>query len=214
MQTQFLLPPPLPKPATRIRLTLAQKADEARSFLSGATVPQVRRKFQCCARTAKYIKEKATDIVKSAETSPLALQHKTLRFVKYPDIEVRLYNFVQVARAARLPFTRLTLTARALSIKEKLLGSATDEKLRKRRSAFGASSTWLTNFVSRHALPSTHLHEDASSVRVSEVAADIDTQRYRLLQFRPEFIFNMDETGLFFQLFPKRTYVLPGEDRQ
>ena len=190
-------------PATRIRLTLAQKADAARSFLSGATVPQVRRTFQCCARTAKYIKANATEIVKSAETSPLALQHKTIRFVKYPDIELRLYDFVQVARAARLPVTRLTLTARALSIREKLLGSATDETLRKRLSAFGASSSWLTNFVSRHALRSTHLHGEAGSVRVSEVAADIDTLRNRLLQFRPEYIFNMDETGLFLSCFPK-----------
>ena len=88
------------------------------------------------------------------------------------------------------------------------------ETLRKRLSAFGASGSWPPNFVSRHALRSIHLHGEESSVGVSEVAADIDTPRYRLLQFRPEFIFNMDETGLFFKLFPKIAYVLPGEDHK
>lgn len=47
--------------------------------------------------------------------------------MRYSDIEVRLFDFVQVARTARLPVTRKTLAARALSIREKLLHPATED---------------------------------------------------------------------------------------
>lgn len=107
-----------------------QKANAAHDFLSSVTVPQVTRQFKCCARNATYIRAKAQDSVNSAEASPSALQHKTLCFVKYPDIEVCLFDFVQVARTARLPVKRLTLTARSLSIRERLLHATTDESRR------------------------------------------------------------------------------------
>ena len=116
--------------------------------------------------------------------------------MRYSDIEVRLFEFLQAARTARLPVTRKTLAARALSIRDKLLDAATDESTKTRLSSFGASSRWLTGFVSRHALRSTHLHGEAGSVKVSELSADIEAIRIRLQDFRPEFI-NIDETGLF-----------------
>ena len=176
----------LPEPSTRHTLTLAQKADAARYFLSGATVPQVTRQFKCCVRTAKYITSKAQEIIKITEESPFAIQHKCIRFVRYSDIEARLFDFVQVARSARLPITRKTLEARALSIRDNLLGASTEDYTTTRVLAFGASSSWLTCFVSRYAL--RKLHGEAGGVNVSEVAEDIEKLRLRLQDFRAEFM--------------------------
>lgn len=84
---------PFQKPSTRNRLTLVQKADAMPYFLSGAMVPQVTRFFKCFVCTAKYVKAKAQENIDRTEESPIAIQHRSLRFLKYPDIGVRLLEF-------------------------------------------------------------------------------------------------------------------------
>ena len=49
---------------------------------------------------------------------------------------------------------------------------------------------------------------------VNFVSSGIARLRGQLQDYDANCIFNMDETGLFFKLFPKRTYVLPGENRK
>ena len=77
---------------------------------------------------------------------------------------------------------------------------------------FKASKSWLHRFLKRYVLRHVNLHGEAGDVNreaVAEKAAEIHEQ---LKEFDVEFIFNMDETGLFFHCFPRGTYVTREED--
>ena len=76
---------------------------------------------------------------------------------------------------------------------------------------FRASPAWVTGFVRTTGLRSVTLHGKAAAVKLSEVAGGIAELRAALGSFKPDFIFNMDETGLFFKLFPKRSYIMTAE---
>ena len=58
------------------------------------------------------------------------------------------------------------------------------------------------------------LHRKAGAFKISEVAGGIAEMRAALGSFKPDFIFNIEETGLLFKLFPKRSYVLTGENKK
>ena len=68
--------------------------------------------------------------------------------------------------------------------------------------------------MKRHALRSVTLHGEAGQVQASAVAKDIGILRSHLSDYDAEHIYNIDETGLFFKLLPRRTYISASEDRK
>ena len=67
---------------------------------------------------------------------------------------------------------------------------------------FKASKGWLHRFLNRYGFEHINLHGEAG---------DVDQRKYQereqLEGFDIEFIFNMDETGLFYRCFPRGTYI-------
>ena len=59
---------------------------------------------------------------------------------------------------------------------------------------------------------SIRLHGEAGSVPVNVVSSGIARLHGQLQDYDANCIFNMDETGLLFKLFPKLSHVLPGEN--
>ncbi|CAB1119906.1 unnamed protein product [Ectocarpus sp. CCAP 1310/34] len=76
---------------------------------------------------------------------------------------------------------------------------------------FKAANVWLHGFLKRYSFTHVHLHGGAGDVDKQKVAEEIERIREQLQEFDVEFIFNMDETGLFFRCFPRGTYVTRGE---
>lgn len=79
---------------------------------------------------------------------------------------------------------------------------------------FKASDNWLQRFRFRYAIAFKRIHGES---------ADIDTNalqewQHNILQptierYEPSQIYNLDETGLFFQLLPDRTMAFKGKSR-
>ena len=134
--------------------------------------------------------------------------------IQFPEIEDRLFRFVHIARSAKLPLSIATLQAKAHNIRDNLVNVVKDEQKRKKISSFQASRNWVLGCTKRHSIQSVRLHGEAGSVPVNVVSFGIARLRGQLQDYDANCIFNMDETGLFFKLFPKRTYVLPGENRK
>lgn len=145
--------PSVPKACNQKKTHSSVESRCSTSFVACATVSQEKIQFSCWERAAKYIRSKAQEIFKSAEESLIALQNTSMR---YYDIEMHLFNFVQVSRTAGLPFTRKTLAARDLPVRDKLLDCASDECIQTRFFSFGVSSNCMTCFVNLDALKSVN----------------------------------------------------------
>lgn len=64
-----------------------------------------------------------------------------------------------------------------------------------------ASRGWMDKLLKRHYLRSVVFHGKAGSVDVSGVAAGIVALREKLRKYEPSNIYNVDNTGLFFNFF-------------
>ena len=130
-------------------------------------------------------------------------------FSKYPEIDAAVYKwFVSVRkpehRCKPLPVSRSLLQARALQ--EAKLRNITD---------FKASDGWFLGWRRRHQIgASICLNGEAGDVDVNELEPLMQNFRKSLIDYRPENIFNMDESGLFFRALPARTYLVNSEKRR
>lgn len=77
---------------------------------------------------------------------------------------------------------------------------------------FTASNGWLHRFLNRYSFKHVDLHGEAGDVDKKAAEKKIEKIREQLEGFDLEFIFNMDETGLFYRCFPRGTYVTRQED--
>lgn len=78
---------------------------------------------------------------------------------------------------------------------------------------FTASKGWVVNFAKRHTFCTVALSSETGSVDSSAVAADMSLLRETLAYNDATFIFYVNETGLFYNLLPKLTYICRYENR-
>jgi len=77
---------------------------------------------------------------------------------------------------------------------------------------FSASNGFLQNWACRHDYVNVALHEAGSSAAVEEAAGHMARIREQLAGVAPDFIYNVEETGLLYRCLPSRSYV-PRLDR-
>lgn len=121
-------------------------------------------------------------------------------------MEENLYKFVQVCCAHRMPITTNTLRHWAPMLEDKLVegDEIEDEEVQKMKK-FTASKRWEIKFAKRHALRSATLSGKVASTDIAGVAHDMNTLFKNFSNYNLDCIFNMEETGLFYKLFPRRT---------
>ncbi len=73
---------------------------------------------------------------------------------------------------------------------------------------------WRTTFVKRHGIKSIALHGQGARATVESAAEDMAKLRDRLREFDVDCICNVDETGQFYKLLPKRSYVTQYENKK
>ena len=124
-------------------------------------------------------------------------------------------EFVEEAGKVLLPVTRATIQSFGVAATDKLFSAAsTSADDNKRPEMFGASEKWVRNFLLRHGMSSTVLHGEAGSVDVESIAERMEAISLACLDYDMENILNVDETGIFFRLLPKHTYLSTAENRK
>lgn len=120
----------------------------------------------------------------------------------------------QRMRNGGLPVSAETLRVQAEEIRTELLAqtdlTATE---RKRLMAFKVSRKYITGIIAWSGNKSVRLHGEAGSVDRAKIHGRMEEIREITSHYDPDFVFNEDETGVFYRLLPKRTYVLRGEKR-
>jgi hypothetical protein len=77
---------------------------------------------------------------------------------------------------------------------------------------FKASDGWLTRFKVRHAITFKRIHGEAAEIDQEELRDwQLNVLQPVIEQYAPKDIYNLDETGLFYQLLPKWTMSFRGE---
>lgn len=208
---QYCMAPPT---SQRTRLTVQQKLEIAEDIRAGVNHSTLATKYNVGSRTVRRIKKNEHQLRKTVSNAAISSAVKTVRTAQFAKIDRHLMQFVQFCRQARKPVTLATLSYRALRIRDKLLLSESDARVKRELEKFCASKNWCLAFTKRHALRSQSLHGEAGSVNALAVAGEISQLRSDLAQYPPDHIYNMDETGLFFKLLPRRTYVLESEGRR
>lgn len=129
-------------------------------------------------------------------------------------IEDILYNFVQVCRAHWMPVNTSTLRLWALLLQDEIVtgGGIEDEEVQKMK-IFTGSKGWAINYAKRHALWLVTLFKKGASANVAAAAHDMSTLRKNLSHYSLNCIFNMEKTGLYYEILPRRTYICSHENR-
>ena len=81
-------------------------------------------------------------------------------------------------------------------------------------SAFNASKGWFENFKKRFGLKNVSLHGEMASANTAEAEAFVNNKFKAIIEeggYKPEQVFNMDETGLFWKRMPSRTFIMQEE---
>lgn len=106
---------------------------------------------------------------------------------------------MEIARSSKLPVNSPTLRENALMIFDSLLITEQESLSKEALERFSAMPSWISGFVSRHALRSVQIHGMAGAVQIANVASGIAELRDARYGYNPELIFNMNETGLVYK---------------
>ncbi|PXF47319.1 Jerky protein-like [Gracilariopsis chorda] len=192
---------------TRTRLNIAQKLRILHLLKDGHSTTAIMWQFNIASRTVRNIEAQGTALLQAADTNHDSLSLKVVQPVLVPKLEQELLAFLSYALSAKMPVTQNVLPIRACMIRDAMLKLPTTEKDARVLQKFAASRGWVEKFVNRHELWSVALHGEAVQVQAHQVAEDIRTLRQKLIKFDEDNIYNVDETGRFYKLLPRRTYV-------
>jgi hypothetical protein len=110
-----------------------------------------------------------------------------------------LFTWYQQARASNIPIDRTILRGKAKMIEAQLnIENVT------------ASNGWIARFKDRHGLVYKKLARESAAVDSESTEAWLKRLPYLLEGYERD-IYNTDETGLFYNVFPDRTLALKGE---
>ena len=105
------------------------------------------------------------------------------------------------------------LSAARLYMKRKLLNRHREKQIElqdeeeKSIDSFTASESWCRKFAKDQDWKLTTLHGEAGSVDDNVIQKKLKNLCSLIDKYKPKNVFNMDETGYFFQLMPNQSYV-------
>ncbi|XP_030007197.1 tigger transposable element-derived protein 6-like [Sphaeramia orbicularis] len=119
------------------------------------------------------------------------------RQAKNEGMEKALFLWFSGARARNLPVTDDVLRAKGKELGEKL--GVTD---------FAYSSGWLTRFKKRFVISNRVISGESAGIDPEAIDAGWRKAKTVIAKYKPEDVFNMDETGLYYRMLPDRTLTL------
>lgn len=116
--------------------------------------------------------------------------------------------FIDEARRSGMPVSRDVIQVFGKRAAEDIMASPDiSAGLKKKVEGFSAGEKWVRNFVSRNNLKSKALHGETGSADGEAHSAHMQEIRELCSKYDISNINDVDETGLFYKLLPKRTYL-------
>lgn len=167
---------------------------------SGEKKTKVAEKFSIALSTLSTIlknKEKIYDAVANANFS---VKSKRMRAANNEELEIQLLEWFKNVRHSNIPVSGPLIKEKA-SIFANNLGI----------DSFKCSDGWLYRFQQRHGISSLVICGDSAKVNEEDVNVWRETFKSIKKNYSPKDIFNMDESGIFYNLLPQRTLDFKGK---
>ncbi|XP_066953403.1 tigger transposable element-derived protein 1-like [Macrobrachium rosenbergii] len=133
-------------------------------------------------------------------------------------MESALSLWIEDCRKKDIPLHGNVIRGKALQLYNKIVEEGTEEpqpgtSTSPDRGSFQASRGWFDKFAKRFNIRSVKLHGEAASADTEAAESYPETFKgiIQEMGYRPEQVFNMDETGLFWKRMPSRTYLMKDE---
>lgn len=141
------------------------------------------------------------DAIKSQSFIKGSSKKCRIKPAKFPELEKRLMAEFHTARnTGKINISGTFLIEKARQI-------ATELQIEN----FQFSSGWFTNFKTRNRITCVTSCGESAKVDLSDIDAWLEANQSTLKSFNPNDVYNLDETGLFFRMQPKRTLAIRGE---
>uniref|UniRef100_K7FQ19 HTH CENPB-type domain-containing protein n=1 Tax=Pelodiscus sinensis TaxID=13735 RepID=K7FQ19_PELSI len=185
------------------KVTLLDMLKEGRSYAAAA------RHFGVNESTVRYIKKDEANIRKTAAItfSRSAKRVVTARNKTIVRMEGALAIWIADCRKKNIALDTNTIRTKALSLYEHFAAKEPQDPQKQR---FSASKGWFAKFQKRFGLKSVSLHGEAASADTTAAEIYANETFKNIINeggYKPEQVFNMDETGLFWKRMPSRTFL-------
>lgn len=189
------------KVTSRKVLTLEDRIKVIERCEAGGSSRQVGDEFGCGRSQIQTIMKQKDEILqKWHEGMNADVKYLVPRNLVYADVDEHVFGFFNRARSKNMPITGPMLKEEALSFASQ---NGHDN--------FQASEGWLSAFLKRHKIKFVALCGEAAEVPEG-VVDDFKARLPLLLQgYKPEDIYNCDESGLYFRGIPTKSFIKSGD---
>ncbi|XP_028658970.1 tigger transposable element-derived protein 1-like [Erpetoichthys calabaricus] len=218
----------------RTMMTIAEKVKLLDMLKEGRTYAAVARQYGVNESTVRYIKKEEANIRKTATITfqKSAKRMVTARNKTIVRMESALAVWIADCRKKNITLDSNIIQTKAKSLYETFAakepeddsgdreeeeedpqpGTSSDSPRKKRQ--FSASKGWFAKFQKRYGLKSVSLQGEAASADTIAAETYVNETFKKITSeggYRPEQVFNMDETGLFWKRMPLRTFLFKEE---
>jgi DDE superfamily endonuclease/Tc5 transposase DNA-binding domain/CENP-B N-terminal DNA-binding domain len=181
----------------RMHLTMKSKQEMCQQKQANPTltINQLSEKYGCNRSTVSKVLKSKNEWL-SVQLTEFESKKTVNRPAKFTQLETALSTWMQrvFSQNAILTDGLLQLQAKKFAT---LLNVSEDD--------FKASNGWLDNFKKRHAIWQFRIYGESESIPIENLPEQRQQLVELLSQYRPEDVYNADETGLFFQMIPNQT---------
>ena len=158
------------------------------------TSREVAKVFNCGCTQIQTILKKRDEITEEFERNDTSLSRKRNRGTSNDDLNDAVSKWFKLARQRNIPVSGPMIQEEAKIIAAKLGDSE-----------FKASNGWLESFKKRHNIKQFIVSGEAADISEDTVQSWHERIKHIMQGFKPEDVWNIDETGCFFRALPEKT---------
>lgn len=160
----------------------------------------IAEKYKIPKSTLSTIIKNRDQIEKNVAFGSFVPTTKRMRTANFEDVEHELLEWFNHIRSSNLPISGPIIQSKAKEIAT-MFGIEN----------FDCSSGWLWRFKKRHGIVSLKMCGEAAKVSDTTTSEWLSTFNIIKMAYSPKDVFNMDETGLFYNLLPNKTLDYKGK---
>ncbi|XP_063215856.1 tigger transposable element-derived protein 6-like [Bacillus rossius redtenbacheri] len=160
----------------------------------------IAKEFNVPLSTLSTIMKNESKIKEHHEKGGSLKGRKRMLGAKYDELEEKLLDWFNHSRSQNLPLSGPIMKEKADML---ALKSGVDD--------FKCSNGWLQRFMQRHNLVFRSVCGESADVDNQKVEEWMEISKNTINQYSPRDIYNMDETGVFYNLLPDHTMAYRGE---
>jgi hypothetical protein len=182
---------------TRNELTLEDKVKLIKYLEAGNSERKAAEAFKVSKGSVSNIKQRKEEYLSQYEDDNMPKDRcRKMKKTENEDVNELVWTWFKKARSMNIPLSGPLVQEAAKSFAEKL-GKET----------FQASKGWLESFRNRHQIEFRSLHGESESADPSSASEFLSRLGEICDGYRPEDIFNADETALYFKAPPQKSLV-------